>query len=79
MNKISKMTVKLMCEIVNKELQRPPKNFKLVKIMQSIPSVDHIQNLILDRLLKSLSKENAFKQEVENCTKNLATVVFANP
>ena len=74
LNKINKMTVKLLCEIVNKELQKPPKNFKLVKIMQSIPSVDHVQNLILNRLLKNLSKEHAFKQESENCAKNLATV-----
>lgn len=76
LSKISKMTVKLVCEIVDKELQRPPKNFKLVKIMQSIPSIDHVQKLILNRLLKNLGKDNAFKQEVENYAKNLYTVGF---
>lgn len=76
LSKISKMSIKLVCGIAKKELEKVPKNFKLVKIMQSIPSVDHFQLLILNRLLKNLSKEDAFKDEPFNCVKNLATVIL---
>ena len=78
LKKISKMSLKIICEIITKELQKPTKYCKLIKLLQTIPSVDHIQMLTLDRLLKNLCKENALKKEPTNSINNLATVCFTH-
>eukprot|EP01022_Parablepharisma_sp_SALTPOND_P034498 TRINITY_DN91_c0_g4_i1.p1 TRINITY_DN91_c0_g4~~TRINITY_DN91_c0_g4_i1.p1 ORF type:complete len:1789 (-),score=168.64 TRINITY_DN91_c0_g4_i1:127-5493(-) len=74
--KISKMSIKILCGIITKELEKTTKNCKLIKLLQSIPSVDHIQMLVLNRLLKNLCKENALKKEPDNVIKNIAAVLF---
>jgi len=76
LTKICKMSIKLVCGIVSKELEKPPKYCKLVKLFQMIPSVDAVQLLTLERLLKNLCKDNALKKEPSNTINNLASVFF---
>ncbi len=74
LKKIQKMTIKIICEIMTKELQKPAKACKLVKLLQSVPSVDHLQIMAVERLLKALCKDNALKKEPANSVTNLETV-----
>ena len=70
------MSLKILCGIIVAELEKQPKYSKVLKILQFIPSVDHIQGLLLDRLLKIYSKEGALKKEPSNTIKNIASVML---
>ncbi len=76
LRKVAKMMLKILCGILVSELEKPPKHCKAVRILQSIPSVDHIQGLVLDRLFKSYCKPEALKKEPANLIKNLASVPY---
>ncbi len=74
LKKIVKMSLKLLCSIVMTELEKPPKHSKVVRLLQSIPSVDRIQGLMLDRLFKVYCKQDGLKKESANLIKNLSAV-----
>ena len=72
LKKITKMSLSLLSGFIVTELEK--KSSKAILILQSIPSEDRMQGMILDRLFKTYCKQTAVQKEPGNTIKNLATV-----
>jgi hypothetical protein len=75
LKKCSKMSIKILCGILLAELSRQPKSCRVLAVLQGIPSVDHVQQLLLDKLLRCLCKQDVLKREPANAVRNITTAL----
>ena len=80
LQKIQSMTLRLCSDVLRFELEKNPKQCQIIQILQSMPSADTVQCLIIEKLLKYYCKYSEMKKEAKmgNTLKNLSSVINNN-